>query len=431
MKTKKEYVVMAKPVGSRCNMACRYCYYLGKGQLPSPGVSEKHKLPEMHKAHEIHETLEAHETHEVHETHDVHEPHAVMSRAVLESMIKQLIASSPVPTVSIVWHGGEPTLAGLDFYREVMAIEKKYLPQGWQIWNNLQTNGLLIDEAWCDFLRENRWDVGVSIDGTKAAHDAYRHFPESTRGVLASGSMISSRIGTARSGSSAAPAKNNASSAWERTAGSIRMLKAAGVPVDLLCTVNAETAQDPEGVYDTLKGFDTGWMQFIPVVVRQNGLSAESVTPAQYGDFLCRVFDRWLSCRDVGRVHIQLFDETARVWRGGKPSLCWMQETCGRALIVEKDGSVYSCDHFVDPQHRLGDIRETDLGGLAASPAQLAFGQSKHDALCDECRACRWLSVCGGGCPKDRIATDGGQPKYLLCEGLKMFFEHAHAAMRR
>ena len=358
-----EYMIMAKPVGSRCNMACGYCYYLGKGQ------------------------------------YSTHESQTVMSRPVLEKLIKQLISSSPEVT-SIVWHGGEPTLAGLDFFREVMAIEKRYLPAGHRIWNNLQTNGMLIDEQWRDFLLENRWDVGVSIDGTRAAHDANRRMP-------------------GKSG-----CDGSAQSSWERTAHSIRMLRDAGIPVDLLCTVNSDTAGDPEGVYDALKAFDTGWMQFIPIVG-----AAKSVTPQQYGDFLCRIFDRWRSCGDVGRVHVQLFDETARVWRGMKPTLCWMQETCGQALIAEEDGAVYSCDHYVDPGHRLGYLQEHELNELADSDKQKAFGLYKRQSLCDECRSCRWLSVCGGGCPKDRLPDASGQPRYYLCEGLRMFWEHAHAAM--
>ena len=408
MNTKNEYIVMAKPVGSRCNMACRYCYYLGKGQ------------------------------------YSMHEKQTVMSRPVLEKMIRQLIKSSTGPVVSIVWHGGEPTLAGLDFYKEAVAIEKKYLPRGWQIWNNLQTNGMLIDEAWCEFLRDNHWDVGVSIDGTKAAHDLNRLMPKKPMSdpkeckyeagnCLPQGKMpIQSEIKEKICGlmDDTGPV-----SAWDRTAESIRMLKAAGVPVDLLCTVNSETIKDPESVYDALKAFETGWMQFIPIVVRRQDenmeLSPESVTPEQYGEFLCRVFDRWLGCRDVGKVHVQLFEETARAWKGQKPSLCWMQETCGRALIVEEDGAVYSCDHFVDPNHRLGNIRETDLGELADSSAQTAFGLYKRDALSDECRSCQWRCACNGGCPKDWVSVDGGQPRYFLCEGLKMFFSHAWAAMRR
>jgi uncharacterized protein len=438
MNNKNEYIVMAKPVGSRCNMACRYCYYLGKGR------------------------------------YSMHEKQTVMSRPVLEKMIRQLIKSSPGPAVSIVWHGGEPTLAGLDFYKEAMSIERKYLPRGWQIWNNLQTNAVLIDGAWCDFLRENHWDVGVSIDGTRAAHDANRLVPgkmkpdpkrrEGKTGKCPDEMRLQSGINrqTCESTDDAEPV-----SAWDRSAKSIRMLKDAGVAVDLLCTVNSETAKDPEGVYDALKSFDTGWMQFIPIVVYRHGsavgfeenasgigaddpdgmtggsaaagrtmaglpqISPESVAPGQYGEFLCRVFDRWRSCGDVGKVHVQLFDETARAWKGYKPNLCWMQETCGRALIVEEDGAVYSCDHFVDPEHRLGNIREQDLGEMADCPEQAAFGLHKRDALCDECRSCRWISVCGGGCPKDWVSADGGRPKYFLCEGLKSFWEHAYTAVSK
>ncbi len=361
------FVVMAKPVGSRCNMRCSYCYYLDKGKLSS---------------------------------------HAKQSRMrfdLLEKLIRQTIESSPGPAVSFTWHGGEPTLAGLEFYKRAVELERKYLPRGWEAWNNLQTNGLLLNDAWCRFLKENRFDVGLSIDGAQWVHDRNR------RDLGDQGT-------------------------YERVSRAIGRLQAVGIQPDLLCTVNAASAEDPLGVYRSLRGFGTGWIQFIPIVVPLGGaaVSPESITPAAYGRFLCTVFDEWIA-RDLGVLDVQLFAETARVWAGGQASLCWMAPTCGRVLIAEEDGSVYSCDHFVDPEHRLGNLATARIDRLADSQRQIFFGNSKRDTLTAECRRCQWLACCNGGCMKDRfgLSADGEAGQYYLCQGLKQFFSHAHAPMQR
>lgn len=352
---KRPFVVMAKPVGSRCNMRCSYCYYLDKGKYSS------------------------------------HRKQGRMSGALIEQLIKQTIEASPGPAVSFVWHGGEPTLAGLDFYRRAVELQKKHLPEGWQAWNNLQTNGLLLNKEWCRFLRENRFDVGLSIDGGKAAHDGNRR-----------------DIGGGPT--------------YERVLKAVRLLREAGIEPDLLCTVNAATAADPEGTYRALEGLGCPWVQFIPIVVRlpEGGLSPESVTPEGYGDFLCRVFDLWVR-EDLGRLDVQLFAEMSRILAGGQASLCWMAPECGRAPVVEEDGSVYACDHFVDPEHRLGTLKDMELGELLDSAAMAGFGGAKRLGLPAECLECRWYKFCGGGCPKDR---HGGSP-YYLCAGLKKLFAHS------
>ena len=363
---RKPFVVMAKPVGSRCNMRCAYCYYLEKGKFSA------------------------------------HAKQSRMSFDLLEKLIRQTIEAGD-GTVSFTWHGGEPTLAGLDFYKKVVELERKYLPRGWEVWNNIQTNGLLLNDAWCKFLRENRFDVGVSIDGARWVHDKNRR-------------------------------DRGGAGTYERTVRAVRRLQAAGIQPDLLCTVTSDAAGDPLGVYRALRELGTGWVQFIPVIVRDEtgGLSPESVTPEGYGAFLCAVFDEWAT-HDLGSLDVQLFAETARIRAGGEANLCWMAPTCGRVLIAEEDGAVYACDHFVDGEHRLGNLSAGRLDALANSERQLVFGDAKRDTLTAECRRCPWLSCCNGGCPKDRFGVSGdGEPgQYLLCKGLKRFFAHADGPLNR
>ena len=359
--------VMAKPVGSRCNMRCAYCYYLEKGKY-----SESRKQ-------------------------------TCMSQALLEKLIRQTIAASPGPVVSFTWHGGEPTLAGMDFYKRALELERKYLPRGWEVWNNLQTNGLLLNDSWCRFLRENRFDVGLSIDGSAEIHDANRRLV-------------------------------NGEGTFARVSAAIRRLREAGVEPDLLCTVNAASQSRPLEVYRALRETGCGWVQFIPVVIRdgEGGAAAGSVTPEGYGRFLTAVFREWV-CHDLGALDVQLFAEMARIMAGGQASLCWMSPTCGHVLIAEEDGAVYSCDHFVDPEHRLGNLRGDTLARMADSPFQRAFGLGKQENLTRECRECPYLRFCNGGCPKDRFgrSRDGEPGQYWLCPGLKAFFAHAQPVLER
>ena len=364
---KAPLAVMAKPVGSRCNMRCAYCYYLEKGKY-----SESEKQTRM-------------------------------SFSLLERLIRQTIAASPGPVVSFTWHGGEPTLAGMDFYKKALELERKYLPRGWEVWNNLQTNGLLLNEGWCRFLKENRFDVGLSIDGPAAVHDRNRRLV-------------------------------NGAGTFERVRAAIRRLREAGLEPDLLCTVNAASQEQPLEVYRALRETGCGWVQFIPVVIRngEGGADPRSVTPEGYGRFLTAVFDEWVTC-DLGVLDVQLFAEMARIMAGGEASLCWMSPVCGHVLVAEEDGAVYSCDHFVDPEHRLGTLRAGSLAQIAGSGFQRAFGQSKRDALTDECRTCPYLRFCNGGCPKDRfgVSADGQPGQYWLCPGLKAFFAHAEPVLEK
>ena len=361
-KAARPFVVMVKPVDSACNMRCSYCYYLN-----APGSAAG----------------------------------GVMARGTLERLIKGYIDAAPGPVLSFTWHGGEPTLAGLDFYREAVALQKKYLPEGWECWNSLQTNGLLLDDAWCDFLAEARFDVGLSLDGTKDVHDAFR-----------------------------ADAQGNPT--YDRARQAVSRLQARGIQPDLLCTVTAETARRGAAVYRALRDLGTGWMQFIPIVVREGGgVTADSVTPELYGSFLKEVFSQWVF-HDMGRTEVQLFSETALALSGQEPNLCWLRRTCGHVPVVEKDGGVFACDHFVRPEYRVGSIEGGGLAALVDGERLTAFGEAKRASLTAHCRACPWLSLCGGACPKDRFARspEGEAGQYYLCAGLEQYFAYAVPILR-
>jgi uncharacterized protein len=355
---------MAKPAGSRCNVNCEYCYYLDA---------------------------------------DSRGENARMSGALLEAFIHGYIEASPGPVVPFTWHGGEPSLAGLDFFRLAVELQKKYLPRGWTCWNNLQTNGTLLNEEWAAFLAENSFDVGLSVDGTLELHDRYRK----DRGGGAT---------------------------YERAVAAVKLLQDHGIQADLLCTVTSAAAKEPLAVYRSLRGLGTGWIQFIPIVRKTGGgeLSPESVNGEDYGRFLCEIFDEWL-LNDIGKTEVQLFAETAMVRSGRAAALCWMAPTCGRVLIIERDGGVYACYHYVTAERRLGDIVASGFVSLVDSPEQRRFGDDKRDTLPKQCRECQWLHLCNGGCPKDRLAvTASGEPGLnILCAGLKRFFAHSEEPMKR
>ncbi len=363
-KETRPFVVMAKPVGSRCNMRCAYCYYLEKSEMSS---SEKQTR---------------------------------MSFSLLERLIRQTEEDCPGDTVSFVWHGGEPTLAGLDFFRKAVELEKKHLPRGKRVWNNLQTNGLMINEAWCRFLKENGFDVGVSIDGSEAVHD---HNRRSLGGEAT----------------------------YARVRRSIELLRKNGVEPDLLCTVNSYSSSRPLEVYRALRDTGCTWLQFIPVSPRAPD-APYAVKPEDYGEFLCAVFDEW-AAHDIGKLDIQLVAETARILAGGEASVCYLNGECGFAVVAEEDGAVYSCDHFVDGPHRLGNVKSARLGPMVSGAFQTAFGRSKKEKLTAECRGCEYLFICGGGCLKDRFGKSAGgeEGHYYLCAGMKRFFAHALPVLRR
>jgi uncharacterized protein len=365
--------VMAKPAGARCNLACDYCFYLKKRRL-YPGSDCR------------------------------------MSDEVLEAYIRQTLEAHRTSRVTIAWQGGEPTLMGLEFFERAVAFENKYARPGMIIENTLQTNGTLIDERWCRFFRKNGFLVGLSIDGPRGLHDRYR-------------------------------TKRNGDSVFDTIVRSVRLLQHAGVECNILCTVNSVNAQHPLAVYRFFRDeLRTPYLQFIPIVERdhdaggQNGVrvTAQTVTPAQWGGFLCAIFDEWVR-RDVGSMFVQFFDAVLASYVRGFSSVCVLQPRCGLGLALEHTGDLYSCDHYVEPGFFLGNILDTPLKILAGSDRQRAFGSAKSAALPTCCRECEYLFTCHGECPKNRIhqEPDGSGARNWLCEGLKSFFTHSRAKMER
>ena len=359
--------VMAKPIGPLCNLACDYCYYLGTTSLFP--ADERYR----------------------------------MSDAVLEAHIRAFIEASPGPLVYFAWHGGEPTLAGLGFFRRVVELQQRLLPEGWSCLNNLQTNGTRLDGEWAAFLAEQGFAVGISIDGPARLHDRSR------------------------------PDRHGLPS-HARTMHGLARLRDHGVEPDVLCTLNARTTSAPLEVYRFFLAEGVRWVQFLPVVERAGGgaVTERSVSPAAMSAFLRAIFDEWVR-HDVGRIAVQNFAEALQVVSGEPANLCIMSETCGRVLALEHDGGVYACDHFVDPAHRLGNVTTDGLAALVESPAQIAFGQAKKDGLPGQCRACPVLFLCNGGCPKDRFAiTSEGEPGLnFLCGGYRELYAHMIPHLQR
>ena len=366
MSSAEPFVVMSKPIGPICNLDCGYCYYLGKTALFPPGE------------------------------------HFRMSPQVLESYISSFIAASPGPLVHFGWHGGEPTLAGIEFYRRVVELQDRYLPAGWRCLNNIQTNGTLLDTRWCSFLAENHFAVGLSIDGPASLHNASR--PD-----------------------------RRGRPTHDRAMRGLDLLRAAGIEPDVLCTLNALTAAHPTEVYRFFVDQKVQWLQFLPVVEKApGGVSERSVTPEALGEFLCTIFDEWVR-HDIEHIGVQNFLECFLVVTGKPANLCVMSRTCGRVLAMEHDGSVYSCDHYVDPAHRLGEVTSDGLAAFVDSPAQIAFGEAKHDSLPACCRECPVGFLCHGGCPKDRftITAAGEAGLNYLCAGYRRFYGHVLPYLRR
>lgn len=374
--------IMTKPIGPICNLDCKYCFYLEKENL-YPNTK-----------------------------------HWAMSPEVLERYIEQYIAAQPHDEVHFAWQGGEPTLLGVDFFRTVVALQEKYA-SGKSIHNALQTNGTLIDDEWGKFLAKHNFLVGVSIDGPRELHDYYR------------------------------VDKGNAPT-FDRVVRGLNKLKAHKVEFNTLTVVNRQNSQYPLEVYRFLKEIGSGFMQFIPVVERKaaepgsDGLvlirpaydrPAEvtewSVEPLAYGKFLARIFDEWVK-KDVARYFVQMFDVALESWLGLESSLCVFRKTCGSALAMEHTGDLYSCDHFVYPENKLGNIMEANLEKMVGSPQQSKFGADKRDLLPSMCRQCDVRFACNGECPKHRFLStpDGEYGLNYLCAGYKHFFHHIDPYMQ-
>lgn len=332
-----------------------------------------------------------------------------MSNEVQESYIRQAIDTQQGQEVTIAWQGGEPTLMGQDFFRRAIEYQRMYQKPGATVKNTLQTNGTLLDDAWCEFLHENGFLVGLSLDGPRELHDTYRR---DKRGNTTFNSVMHAA----------------------------RLMQKHKVNFNILATVNAANAGYPLEVYRFLRDeVGARFIQFIPIVERAGAGNASrgeivterSVSAAQYGRFLISVFDEWVR-RDVGDIFVQLFDGTLASWFWGRSTLCIFQPTCGRALALEHNGDLYSCDHFVEPHYLLGNITDKPLRELAASEKQRAFGESKMSTLPRYCQECDVLFACYGECPKNRFieTTDGEHGLNFLCNGLKAFFHHVDRPMR-
>lgn len=388
--TDQPFHVMTKPIGPICNLDCKYCYYLHKEELYPRGNKWK------------------------------------MGDECLESYIRQYINAQPPRTaeVTFAWQGGEPTLMGLEFFQRCVEIQKKFARSGMRITNTLQTNGVLLDDGWCRFFLKNGFLIGLSIDGPAELHDAYR-------------------VDHQGKGSHAA------------VIAAMRKLKKFGVEFNALVVVNRKNADHGARVYRYLRDAGCLFMQFIPIVERTgigrhaegqvtadsagvpfdkaaDAVSTRSVLPAQFGTFLCDVFDEWVKS-DVGRVFVQIFDQALSAWVGVEPSLCVFRETCGRALAMEHNGDVYSCDHFVEPDYLLGNLNVIPLDELVNSGRQQEFGDAKRDTLPDYCRRCEVLHACNGECPKNRflLTPDGAAGLNYLCAGYRAFFNHVDEPMKR
>jgi uncharacterized protein len=351
-----------------CNLDCHYCFYLKKEAL-YPDASFR------------------------------------MNEELLEDYTRQYIAAQRVPEVTFAWQGGEPTLMGLDFFRKAVELQHKYRRPGMRVHNNFQTNGTLLNEDWCRFFHENDFLIGLSMDGPRELHDAYR---------LDKGGRPT----------------------FDRVLAAARLMQSQQVEFNILACVNNLNARKPLEVYRFLRDeVGTKFVQFIPIVERDpsspSAVSPRSVSGKDYGYFLNTIFDEWVR-RDVGRVFVQIFDVALAAWSGNKPGLCIFDETCGSAMALEHNGDLYACDHYVDPAFLLGNIRTTPLAELAGNPRQLKFGQDKKTTLPRFCRECPVRFVCNGGCPKDRILnTPDGEPGLnFLCTGYKSFFTHIDAPMR-
>ncbi len=327
-----------------------------------------------------------------------------MSHEVLERFTREYIeCMADRGSVNFLWQGGEPTLMGLDFYKEAVELQRRYAPKGCTITNGLQTNGLMLDDEWCQFLASSQFLVGVSLDGPEALHNTYRH---------------------TKSGSGTHAQVEN----------SIERMAAHGVDFNILCVVNNVNSRKPRDVYQYFKQLGAMWIQFIPAVERMpdGELSGWSVSPDAWGEFLCGVFEEWLK-KDFGRINVQLFINALEAASGQNPSLCVHSRYCGNNIIVEHNGDIYACDHFVQPEHRLGNIMEQPLADLAQLPQQIEWGKSKFDGLTKQCGECPYLAYCHGGCLKDRqgVSRDGEPHHNLLCQGYYKFYKSTEPTWKK
>ena len=370
----KPLYVMLKPAGAHCNLACKYCYYLEKNNLYQN--SHRH----------------------------------LMSDEMLEQFTREYIEAQTMPQVLFTWHGGEPLMRSIDFYKKALALQKKYA-HGKQIDNVIQTNGTLLTDEWCEFFAKNHWLVGISIDGPQEYHDHYRVTPAGKP-------------------------------SWEKVMQGISLLKKHRVEWNAMAVVNAYNAEHPLEFYHFFRDNGCQYLQFTPIVERltehEDGrtlasladdreipLADASVTPEQWGNFLCTIFDDWVR-HDVGKTFVEIFDCTLANWMGVLPGICAYSKECGHAGVMEHNGDVYSCDHFVFPEYKLGNIREQSLIDMLYGEKQQAFSRLKHTSLPRQCKECDMEFACHGECPKNRFEKDKyGEPGLnYLCQGYYQYYTH-------
>jgi uncharacterized protein len=361
-KIDREFQIFVKPVGALCNLRCKYCYYLDKKALYPA------------------------------------EDAFVMNDDILERYIVQHIEASTEETIFFSWHGGEPLMAGIDFFRKIVALQKKHKPAGHIITNGIQTNGTLIDWNWASFLAEEKFIIGISIDGPGDLHNRFR---------------------TTSDGRSSLP----------QVLRGYEMLQRYRIRSEILCVVNSYNVKFPLVVYNFFKELGIKYITFLPLVERRpvtkSGVSRSSVPPLEFGRFLVSVFDEWLE-RDIGEIKIQVFEEAARKAFNQEHTLCIFKENCGGVPVVELNGDFYSCDHFVNSDNLIGNINEGSVGGFLDSERQKAFGRAKSLTLPRYCVECEVKAMCNGECPKNRFINtpDGERGLNYLCSGYKTFFNH-------
>lgn len=370
----KPLYVMLKPAGAHCNLACKYCYYL-----------EKNKL---------YPTAQRH----------------LMSDEMLEQFTREYIEAQTMNQVLFTWHGGEPLLRSIDFYRKALSLQQKYAG-GRRIDNVIQTNGTLLTDEWCEFFAQNHWLVGISIDGPQPDHDHYR--------LTAAGKP-----------------------SWKKVMQGIKLLKKHGVEWNAMAVVNAYNANHPLEFYRFFKENGCQFLQFTPIVERltrhedgrtqasladkdEISLSKASVAPEQWGYFLCAIFDEWVR-KDVGKIFVEIFDCTLANWMGISPGICAYSKECGHAGVMEHNGDVYSCDHFVFPEYKLGNIRDHSLIDMLYGEQQQEFSRLKHSSLPRQCKECDMEFACHGECPKNRFMKDkyGDSGLNYLCPGYYHYYQH-------
>ncbi|MBF7958748.1 anaerobic sulfatase maturase [Rahnella victoriana] len=369
---KKPFHIIAKPTGSQCNLSCEYCFYLGKEQSIRNIVKKSNRH---------------------------------MNDETLRSFVKQYIAASPLHEVEFIWQGGEPTLAGIPFFKRVLFWQSTYAGNK-KIRNSIQTNGVLINDEWGKFLAKNHFLVGISIDGPKEIHDFYRY-------------------------------ANSGRTSFDRVMQAVTVLKKYQIEFNVLTTVNSVNCHSPLAVYHFItQELGASYVQFIPIVEQYAPTTAPdntlyppakkladwSVTGEAWGQFIIAIFDYWVT-HDVGQKFVQLFDNIFAVWIGEKPSLCVMNASCGQGLVLEQNGDIFSCDHYVYPSHKLGNINTDDLDRMVYGKKQRQFGLAKLN-VARACYYCEWLRFCNGGCPKHRISRDENLGNNHLCKGYQAMFSH-------